>query len=70
MTIWKQYHFAQFPMDTLKALDRTLVNARLIAGCTYLLLDLPQELRSPVDAVVSINLAIEPTTLEFCQEKL
>jgi hypothetical protein len=57
-------------MDTLKALDRALVNARLIAGCTYLLLDLPQELRSPVDTLVSINLVTKITRLEFCQEKL
>lgn len=70
MTIWKQYHFAQFRMDTLKALDRALVNARLIAGCSYLLLDLPQELRSPVDTLVSINLVTKITRLEFCQEKL
>lgn len=70
MTIWKQYHFAQFPMDTLKTLNRAVENARLIAGCTYFLLDLPQELRSPVDTVVSINLVIEPTSIEFCQEKL
>lgn len=70
MTIWKHYHFAQSPMDTLKALDRAQVDARLIAGGTDLLLELQQELRSPVDTIVSINLVTEITTLEFCQEKL
>jgi xanthine dehydrogenase iron-sulfur cluster and FAD-binding subunit A len=70
MTIWKHYHFAQFPIDTLKALDRALVNARMIAGGTDLLLDLPQDHRSPVDTVVGINLVTEITILEFCQEKL
>lgn len=70
MTIWKHYHFARSPMDTLKALDRALVDARLIAGDGYLLLELQQELRSLVDTVVSINLVTELTTLKFCQVKL
>ena len=70
MTIWNHYQTPQSPEDALIVLAVALGGVRLFAGSIDLLLELQQELRSPVDTVVSINLVTEITTLEFCQEKL
>jgi len=70
MTIWNHYQTTQSPEDALNVLAVALGGAHLFAGSINLLLELQQELRSPVDTVVSINLVTGPTMLEFCQEKL